>query len=73
MHVLSNNRVRIAKVVRGLTFSIGIIGVILLILSFWHDTNDIGGSFCGIALIGHMLTWPTVSKAKELDQPNSSD
>lgn len=58
------------KVGRGFYFLVGIIGVILLILSFWLDTAKIGGILCASALIEHMATWGIVTKAKP-DQSSS--
>lgn len=70
MHALNKDRERAMKVGRGFFFLVGIIGLILLILSFWLDTAKIGGILCASALIGHMATWGILTKTKP-DQSSS--
>lgn len=52
----SKDRVRKQKEVRKISFVIGILGLALVILSFWVDTGKIGGVLCSGALIGHLAT-----------------
>lgn len=60
------------KAGRGFFFLIGISGLVLLILSFWIDTEKIGGILCAGALIGHMATWKIGNEIKVRDRNANS-
>ncbi|WIK63931.1 hypothetical protein [Gleimia hominis] len=45
------------RLARTLFFFIGIVGLLLVILSFRMNTLGLGGVLCTGALIGHMATW----------------
>lgn len=42
-----------------IVFLLGLSSLVLLTMSFWIDTERLGGALCGDALIGHIATWKT--------------
>lgn len=68
----SKDRVRKQKEARIIIFVMGILGLTLLILSFWVDTGKIGGVLCAGALIGHLATWKSKTNIQPRDQNRKS-
>ncbi len=64
---------RMLKAGRGFFFLIGLIGLTLLVLSFWIDTEKMGGILCAAALIGHMATWRIRFEDKNLPETEGSN
>lgn len=68
----SKDRVRKQNEARLIFFVIGILGLTLLILSFWVDTGKIGGVLCAGGLIGHLATWKSKTDIQPRDQNRNS-
>lgn len=68
----SKDRVRKQKEARIIIFVMGILGLTLLILSFWVDTGKIGAVLCAGALIGHLATWKSKTNIQPRDQNRKS-
>ena len=68
----SKDRVRKQKEVRKISFVIGILGLALVMLSFWVDTGKIVGVLCAGALIGHLATWKSETDIQPPDQNRKS-
>lgn len=74
----SKDRVRKQKEARIIIFVMGILGLTLLILSFWVDTGKrvdtgkIGAVLCAGALIGHLATWKSKTNVQPRDQNRKS-
>lgn len=61
MPASSERNSRIVRVVRGLSFLIGLVGLAWIICSVWLDIPRIGGLLCLIGVIGHIVTWQAYS------------
>lgn len=53
---------RTLKFGRAFFFTVGLCGLILVLLGSWLDTAKLGGVLCAGALIGHMASWSIFSK-----------